>query len=69
MKEETAVNNCSTERLLFEDIQGKKIAADFDGGQVTSDAGVLLLREVERRLGLIRRVAKIIRDRRHPGYT
>jgi len=43
--------------------------ADFDGGQVTSDAGVLLLREVERRLGLIRRVAKIIRDRRHPGYT
>lgn len=61
--------NISTERLLFEDIQGKKIEADFDGGQVTSDAGVLLLREVERRLGLIRRVAKIIRDRRHPGYT
>lgn len=69
MKEETAVHDCSTERLLFEDIQGKKIEADFDGGQVTSDAGVLLLRELERRLGLIRRVAKILRDRRHPGYT
>jgi hypothetical protein len=63
------VTDCSTERLLFEDIQGKKIEADFDGGQVTSDAGVLLLREVERRLGLIRRIAKIVRDRRHPGYT
>jgi hypothetical protein len=63
------MSDCSTERLLFEDIQGKKIEVDFDGGQVTSDAGVLLLREVERRLGLIRRVAKIIRDRRHPGYT
>lgn len=63
------MNDLSTERLLFEDIQGKKIEADFDGGQVTSDAGVLLLREVERRLGLIHRIAKIIRDRRHPGYT
>jgi len=59
----------NTERLLFEDIQEKKIEADFDGGQVTSDAGVLLLREVERGLGLIRRIAKILRDRRHPGYT
>ena len=63
------MNDLNTERLLFEDIQGKKIEADFDGGQVTSDAGVLLLREVERRLGLIRRIARIIRDRRHPGYT
>lgn len=63
------MTDCSTERLLFEDIQGKKIEADFDGGQVTSDAGVLLLREVEHRLGLIRRIAKIVRDRRHPGYT
>jgi len=59
----------STERLLFEDIQGKKIEADFDGGRVTSDAGVILLREVERRLGLIRRIAEILRDRRHSGYT
>ncbi len=63
------MNDLSTERLLFEDIQGKKIEADFDGSQVTSDAGVLLLREVECRLGLIRRIAKIIRDRCHPGYT
>jgi len=63
------MNDLSIERLLFEDIQGKKIEADFDGGQVTSDAGVVLLREVERRLGLIRRIARIIRDRRHPGYT
>jgi hypothetical protein len=68
-KEETAMKDCNTERLLFEDIQGKKIEADFDGGQVTSDTGVLLLREVERSTDLIRRIAKIIRDRRHPGYT
>lgn len=59
----------STERLLFEDIQGKKISADFDGGQVSSDAGALLLREVESRMRLIGRVAEAIPERRHPGYT
>ncbi len=29
------MNDCNTERLLLEDIQGKKIEADFDGGQST----------------------------------
>jgi len=33
------MDHISTERLLFEDIQGKKIEADFDGGQVTSEVG------------------------------
>jgi len=59
----------TTERLLFEDIQGKKIEVGFDGGEVSSDAGVLFLREVERRMKLLDRVAKILHDRRHPGYT
>jgi hypothetical protein len=55
--------------LLFKDISGKKIEADFNGGEVSSDAGLLFLREVERRLGLIRRIAEVLRDRRHPGYV
>jgi hypothetical protein len=59
----------TTERFLFEDLRGKKLEVDFAGGEVSSDAGVLFLREVERRLRLLERVAKILRDRRHPGYT
>ena len=59
----------TTERLLFEDIRGKKVEVDFDGGEVSSDAGVLFLREVERRMKLLDRVAKLLHDRRHPGYT
>ena len=59
----------TTERLLFEDIQGKKIEVDFDGGQVSSDAGMLFLREVERRMKLLDGVSKILHDRRHPSYT
>ena len=55
--------------LLFKDISGKKIEADFNGGKVSSDAGLLLLREVEREVGLFYRVADVLRDRRHPGYV
>lgn len=71
MKEETALSEVhhTTERLLFEDIQRKKIEVDFNGGEVSSDAGVLFLREVERRLKLLDRIAKVLHDRRHPGYT
>lgn len=57
------------QRLLFKDLGGKTPEADFEGGEVTSDAGLLLIRETERRLGLFRRVAEVIRDARHQGYV
>jgi len=55
--------------LLFKEISGKKVEVDFNGGQVSSDAGWLLLRETEDKLGLIRRMSEVLRDRRHPGYV
>jgi hypothetical protein len=45
-------------------VAGKAIIARFDGGQLSSDAGVLLLREVEQRLGLAERLAACIDDPR-----
>ena len=44
----------------------KKVSVGFDGGQLSSDAGVLLLRGVERNLGLAERLASCMRDRRKP---
>jgi Transposase DDE domain group 1 len=44
----------------------KKLSVGFDGGQLSSDAGVLLLRGVEKKLGLAARLASCIRDRRKP---
>jgi hypothetical protein len=55
--------------LLFKEISGKKVEVDFNGGQVSSDAGWLLLRETEHKLRLIRRMSEVLRDRRHPGYV
>ena len=44
------------------------VDVDFDGGTLTSDGGLLLLREADRRLDLIRRVAEAIPDPRDPIY-
>ena len=45
---------------------GKPIIARFDGGQLSSDAGVLVLREGEQRLGIAERLAACIDDPRLP---
>jgi hypothetical protein len=47
-------------------IARKKLSVGFDGGQLSSDAGVLLLRGVEMKLGLAGRLSSCIRDRRNP---
>jgi len=41
--------------MLFASLNRQKIQADFNGGQITSNAGALLLREADQRIGLIRR--------------
>jgi hypothetical protein len=38
-------------------VSGKSVAAKFDGGLLSSNGGVLLLREVERRLNIAERLA------------
>ena len=51
----------------FEAVDHKKVVAGFDGGTITSDAGALLLGQLDRGLGLIRRMATCFTDGRHPG--
>jgi len=55
--------------VLFTDIFNKKVEVDFQGGEITSDAGLLFLREVEKQIGIIRRLADVIHDNRHPSYV
>lgn len=45
------------------------VDVDFDGGTLTSDGGLMLLREVDRRLDLIQRIDEAIPDPRDPLYT
>ena len=47
-------------------VKGKPVHVAFDGGQMTSDAGILLLAAVEQRLGIAERLANCIEDPRAP---
>jgi hypothetical protein len=45
-------------------VERKKLTVDFDGGNQSSDAGLLLLREAERKLGVCQRIAEAMPDHR-----
>ena len=47
-------------------VSGKRLDARFDGGQLSSDGGIVLLRQVEQRLGVADRLAACIKDPRAP---
>src|SRR5881392_2783660 len=47
-------------------VQGKAVVARFDGGRLSSEGGLLALREIESRLGLADRLAACLRDPRAP---
>lgn len=53
--------------LHFSPLKRRKIEADFSGGDLTSDAGLLLLREVDLKLGLTSKLSQLISDTRCAG--
>ena len=62
------MNRNSQSCLHFSSISGKEVRADFTGGQMTPDAGVLLLRETEKQIGILSALSRAITDKRHQGY-
>jgi hypothetical protein len=51
-------------QLRFESLFSKEVVADFAGGRITSDAGGLLLRELDQRYRLAENVAQCLHDPR-----
>jgi len=54
--------------FTFPAVARKKVSAAFDGGMLSSDGGVLLLRSVEKQLGLAPRISGCLRDKRDPDF-
>lgn len=60
------MTECSTQIEFFPPVS-KKVVADFSGGKVTSDAGALLLGEIDQKIKLTQAMASCIKDKRQPG--
>jgi len=58
----------SPKQLCFPPVGGQTLRADCEGGALSSDFGVLLLRGIDRQIGLTERFAAAIHDKRHPSY-
>ncbi len=61
--------HCTSQQLLFQPSGRRKVVANFDAGHVSSDAGFLLLSELEARVGIIRRFAACFTDYRNPMFV
>ena len=60
---------CSRDLFGYEVVEGRRVVAAFDGGEVTSDAGALLLGATDRAIGLVARFAACFDDGRVAGLV
>ena len=56
---------CTAEQLQFHALGRREVTGRFDGGRITTDGGGLLLRETDRRIGLLDRLAGCFTDHRN----
>ncbi len=55
---------CTPKQLCFEGLGRRRVEGCFDGGRLTTDGGVLLLREVDQRFRVTERLAGCFQDHR-----
>jgi hypothetical protein len=60
------MTECNPKPLEFHPLGSRDVVANFDGGDISSDAGGLMLREVEQRIGILKRFAGCFTDYRKP---
>lgn len=61
----TAMKKYTQTELFFDNISGKKLSADFEGEAMSTDGSVLLLRQIEKRTGVIAALSNNVHDIRH----
>lgn len=62
------MTNCNIKPVEFSPLKSKKVECSFSGGKITSDGGVVFLREIDKKLGLTTKVANIIPEYRNESY-
>jgi len=62
------MTECITKQLTFSFIRRQKVTVDFAGGEITSDSGLLLIRQADNALQLIEGIAGCMQDDRDSRY-
>ena len=63
------MSKSTPEQLRFPAVDGLTVRGDFDGGALSSDFGPMILRGVDRQIGLTAALAQAFDDKRHPSYV
>ena len=61
------MTDCTQESFEFPAVKRRKVEATFSGGEISSDGGVVLLREADRHLGLLEAASRVLHDPRDSG--
>jgi len=64
-----ALTECIPEQFKFGKVKGRNVIANFQGGTLTSDAGLVLIAELDKKRQITSRFAQCFIDHRHPGYV
>lgn len=59
--------HCKSDRIELQGPGRRILTADFDGGHLTTDAGVVALQQIDQKLHILRRFADCFVDAREPG--
>ena len=58
---------CNSNRFLFGQVDRRQVVADFSGGQLTTDGGLILIAQVDEHYRISERLAMCFHDQREPG--
>ncbi len=64
-----SLTECISHQFNLGNFQGRQVIVNFEGGRITSDAGIVLMAELDKNLGLTARFAECFRDYRNSSYV
>jgi hypothetical protein len=62
-------DNSPLNQFNFGNLKGRKITANFSGGRITSDAGIIWLAELDKKLKITEKFADCFQDHRHLSFV
>ena len=64
-----SLTECIPDHVSFGKVKGRKVIANFKGGTLTSDGGLVLIAELDKKRQITARFASCFTDHRHQGYV